>query len=97
MTKTELSEIREEPGWFGGFTRNQANGAIRNGTHIRKCKTEPSDAHGIGEPGIVLGSIQIPGDPRIGYFVEWSRCPNVAVFVIDWKIEAASSSKKKFY
>lgn len=74
------------PGWRGIHTRDEAPGAIRNGTRVRKVKTEPSDAHPIGAMATVLGSMTAP---RVGmiYFVEWDALPRSAVAVVPWKIE----------
>lgn len=86
-------QLREEPGWFGMFTREQARGAIPTGTAIVKCWSEPGDAHEIGERGVVLGSIG-PAPAELAhlstyfYFVEWAGRPRVAVGCIDRKIKA---------
>jgi hypothetical protein len=91
--------LRPYPGWHGVFTRNQAPGAYRNGTRIVKVSVEPSDAHPIGTPGTVLGSIKTD-DPRvlatepsgIAYFVEWDVKRRQAVFVVAGKIRAMTTS-----
>jgi hypothetical protein len=84
--------IREEPGWVGGFTRDQADGALYpNGSRIRKNKGEPKDGTPTGTNGTVLGSIRVPGESP-AYFVEWDNRPRVAVFIVEWKL-ALSMSK----
>lgn len=49
---------------YGGhvFTREEADGAIPNGTVIRKCDADDDDAHPIGTMGVVIGSLK--ADPR---------------------------------
>lgn len=53
-----------EPKRYGNcvFTRHEADGAIPNGTVIRKCDAEDGDAHPIGAMGVVIGSLAT--DPR---------------------------------
>jgi hypothetical protein len=87
--------VREEPGWTGGFTREQADGAIPNGTRVRKCRLESGDAHPVGSLGVVLGSMATPldllpafPDDHFAYFVEWDDHPRMAVGIIASKIEA---------
>ena len=91
----EQLDVRNYPGYFGSFTRQQAAGAIPNGAEIRKVDEEKGDATPIGTTGKVLGSLDVEKiDPsmvvryggRFMYFVEWSDKPGVAVAVIDWKI-----------
>jgi len=89
--------IRSEPGWVGNFTRNQAEGAISNGSQIVKVLQDRGDTHPLGSKGVVLGSIgplspafQITKEfppARYSYFVAWDIEPNVAVVVIDYKIK----------
>lgn len=93
--------LTTEPGMLGVFTRDQAEGAIPNGTVIRKRQSEPGDLTPDGTVGVVLGSIsadgvdqtalaQIPENLRdfdFGYFVEWQSNPKHAVLIIGSKIE----------
>ena len=53
-----------EPKRYGNcvFTRQEAEGAIPNGTVIRKCDAEEGDGHPIGAMGVVIGSLA--ADPR---------------------------------
>lgn len=87
--------ISNHPGYFGFFTRDQAEGAITNGTRIVKANSEPGDGNADGAPGVVLGSLAVDVlqlGPRIAYFVEWDARPRMAVFVADSKVTPASRS-----
>lgn len=83
--------IENHPGWIGGFTRDQAKGAIPNGTRIKKTASEEGDATTDGTLGTVLGSFQSPASMGmlLFYFVEWDDNKRVAVGVMGWKIERA--------
>jgi hypothetical protein len=72
-------------GWGGMHTREQAAGAIPNGTRVRKDVSEDGDSHPVGTRATVLGSLYEP-DLGYGYFVEWEPTPRVAVFVAGFKI-----------
>ena len=89
---TALPKLTEEPGWIGAFTREQAAGALPNGTPIVKVQTENGDAHPVGTLGVVLGSFSHPEilDGQLFYFTEWTHKPRVAVAVVAWKIERAA-------
>jgi hypothetical protein len=94
-----------EEGMTGLFTREQAPGAIPNGTRIMKANSEPEDATRDGELGTVLGSIAATPemvrqarakgypahqpDPQCAYFVEWDHKPKFAVGVTDYRITTA--------
>lgn len=85
------------------FTREEAPGAIANGTMIRKADSEPGDATPAGSIGMVVGSLAAPAsdlsdnelaqmaprfrDSKIAYFIEWANRPNEVVGIIDKKIE----------
>lgn len=56
----------EEPGMLGAFTREQAPGAIPNGTRIVKHYAEAWDANPVGAHGVVLGSMM---DDQLGLLV----------------------------
>lgn len=86
-----LPSIRTEPGWLGGFTREQAIGALPNGTHVVKTRSEEGDHHPDGSRGMVLGSLVTMGE--LIYFVEWQASPHVAVAVMAWKLSAAPCRK----
>ena len=76
---------------FGHYVETQAEGAIANGARVRKRVAEEGDSQPVGAMATVLGSVGPFAEPgtRYGYFVQWDEIPNVAVFVVDWKIEAA--------
>lgn len=54
----------EEEGLMGVFTRDQADGAIPNGSVVEKRHTEPGDMTEDGTKGIVVGSINIADHPE---------------------------------
>jgi hypothetical protein len=83
-------KFQYEPGYQGAFTRDQAEGAITNGSMVVKVKRETGDSHRIGDRATILGSIREPYKPgRIMYFIEWESEPHVAVACIGWKLEQA--------
>lgn len=73
-------------GYAGTFTRNEADGAIRNGTRIKKVWSERGDTHQLGSKGIVLGSLFVPGQ-GYAYFIEWDATPKFAMMAVAKKIE----------
>lgn len=85
-------------GYVGMFTRNQAAGAIPNGSTIRKRNSEPGDANPNGALGVVLGSIDarefdLPAQfagVTYCYFIEWHAYPRKAVGTTDIKVESAT-------
>lgn len=90
-----LPGMRSEPGWIGEFSRDQATGAIENGTAVAKIKSEPEDTHQDGAMATVLGSLAVPEDLRAEYpcefvyWVEWYDTPRCAVFVGGHRIRRA--------
>lgn len=76
--------VRPHIGWHGQFTTAQAEGALPNGTRIRKVRSEPNDANRDGATGRVLGSLAARG--LLGYFIEWDAMPRLAVFVASHRI-----------
>lgn len=82
--------IKYEEGYYGAFTREQAEGAIPNGTRIIKTNSEKGDGRQDGVGGVVLGSMD-GGDMGICYFVEWDDAPKFAVGVIALKIKTADA------
>jgi hypothetical protein len=94
-TEDEMREdypIREEPGWYGAFTRAQAPGAWPNGATVEKILSEPRDPTPDGARGQVLGSL----DPEsmagvILYFVEWTAQPKVAVACLSRKLRLVAA------
>lgn len=90
-----MMKLGNHPGWYGAFTREQAEGAIPNGTRIVKAKCDEGDANPIGTPGKVLGSIANTGvvedyeHVKFLYFIEWENNRLVAVGLVDYKIARA--------
>ncbi len=80
-----MINLREHPGYRGMFTRDEAEGAYRNGTRVIKTASEPGDGHPVGATATVLGSISHP-PLGIMYFVEWDRTPKFAIAVLATKI-----------
>jgi len=77
-------------------SREQAPGAIPNGTLVEKCRTEPGDTHRDGERGTVYGSMGPAPVPGLGercyvYWVEWERHPGIPVAVADYRIRRVGS------
>lgn len=92
-TNTDMMEefnIDVHPGYMGVFTRDQAVGAIPNGTRIVKTKSEPGDSHPDGTPGTVLGSFRVDDQPAF-YFVEWDCKPRIAVALAGHRIKEADA------
>ena len=87
-----LESVRNERGWSGAFTRQQAPNAMANGTRVVKATFESGDAHALGAKGTVLGSVAIPplpGQPmHLFYFIEWDDRPRMAVGCTHLKIRA---------
>lgn len=86
--------FRPERGWVGHFTRDQAAGAMPNGTRVRKSEFKPGDAHPIGALATVIGSIRAPvnGEDQLAYFVEFDDLPKHAVGIMPWRIEEAPTA-----
>jgi hypothetical protein len=71
---------RKFPGYTGLHVRDEAPGALPNGTRVRKVASDPADKHRNGDLGTVLGSMSAPL-VGVGYFVEWDDSPRQAVFI----------------
>lgn len=86
-----MDTIRHEPGWTGGFSRNEVPGAWKNGTRVVKTASESGDSHPDGTPGTILGSIAYAAvrNGAICYFVEWDSAPKVAVACMAFKVRPA--------
>lgn len=90
--------LKNEPGWTGSFSRAEAEGALRNGTRVRKLIMEEGDTHPVCAPGTVLGSLAVPAElsrgqrhqVRFFYYVEWDMSPKEACAVMDYKIVDAT-------
>jgi hypothetical protein len=83
--------IRLYPGYVGLHTREQAPGAMPNGTRVVKVMFEKGDTHPIGSIGTVLGSLTADPNPVVPgvehfYFIEWDDQPRLAVGVVNLKI-----------
>jgi hypothetical protein len=61
------------------FTRNQAEGALSNGTRIEKTNSEPGDGHCDGAAGTIIGSIAAMVVPGFVYFVAWDEEPGAGL------------------
>jgi hypothetical protein len=77
--------IRLYPGYEGVFTRDEAPGAIPNGTRIVKVWSENDKETPVGTNGTVLGSISHP-NVGLAYFIEWDSRPRQAVLNVEKKI-----------
>lgn len=95
----KLPKIDMYPGYVGAFTKDEAVGAIPNGSTIMKSRSEDGDATPDGTFGVVLGSIdgslidaaiEKKTGTKFMYFVEWDNRPGFAVSVADFKIARAS-------
>jgi hypothetical protein len=77
--------LRSFPGYIGLHSRDEAPGAIPNGTKVRKVASKPDDIHQDGALATVLGSIHYP-KVGFGYYVEWDSHPRIAVFVAGHRV-----------
>jgi hypothetical protein len=66
-----------------------ANGALPNGTRVRKTVMEPADGTPIGAAGRVLGSTAMPpsNPPGFGYLIAWEGPPPYRGFTTGRKLE----------
>ena len=75
-----------------GFTRNEAPGALRNGTLVEKVNSKPGDTHQDGARATIVGSLgphkwSAPHPTsKYGYFVVWDDIPGVPVFIAGERI-----------
>jgi hypothetical protein len=88
--------IKKYHGYEVPFSRKQVKDAkFKNGTYVRKVKSvtgDEHDEHGVGEIGLVLGSISTDAIPRVvGYFVSFNDKPKYPVLVLEAKLEAAEA------
>jgi hypothetical protein len=85
-----LKKYADETDLLAAVVREEAEGAYPNGTRVTKTERAPSDAHGPGDEGTVLGSIgpsEFEGHENgYGYFVEWDDLPGVPVFTASWRL-----------
>lgn len=98
----------QEPDKYGPsvFTREEAPGALPNGTLVRKTYEEEGDATPLGTVGTLIGSLPndtsiIPArervniDPQIlasefAYFIEWRSSPHTVIGCMSAKVEKAT-------
>lgn len=77
------------------FTRNEAKGALPNGTRICKTCSQPGDTHPDGTQGTVIGSMgpvfipEFPNDAYF-YFVEWDSLPGLPCGIAQHRIARVS-------
>ena len=80
------------------FSREEAQGAMPNGTLVEKQNTEAGDGHPDGERGEIVGSMGPLDDPvlgcRYGYFVMWDGTPGIPVFVMETKVKKYETKLK---
>ena len=73
-------------------TTEQAEGAIPNGSRVRKVNSQPTDFHQDGALGTVLGSLINPGlehkffHIKYLYFIEWDSHRGIPVAIVSFKI-----------
>jgi len=81
-------DLKNEPGWAGYFTRQEVDGALKNGTRVVKAISENGNRQPNGTPGVILGSMSRPGikSGEVCYFVEWASMPRCAVAVMSFKL-----------
>jgi hypothetical protein len=95
--------IGYEDGIMGALSRNEADGALPNGTAIVKTNSEDGDGTPDGTRGVVLGSLpaseqafaeaNVPLDmrhPPYFYFVEFADLPKVSIGIMGAKIRKAT-------
>lgn len=96
MPKRHLHTVKI-PAGFAVYMREQAEGAIPNGTPIVKVNSEPEDTHKDGAPGVVVGSLACPPALRkqsgeaFFYFIEWDDLPGTPIGAIASKVQVADS------
>lgn len=73
-----------------GYSTNEAEGAIPNGSLVEKVAGDPDDVHRLGSRATVVGSIDTKEVPEFEdefcYFVEWEDTKGIPVFVSGHKI-----------
>jgi len=79
----------------GQHTHGHVDGAVPNGTRMRKIHSRGDDAHRDGAPCTVIGSGMAEsrsGVVTIGYFVTWDDRPGIACFVVSKRLEPAEGN-----
>lgn len=88
--------ITTHEGYYGIFSKNEAEGAWPNGTRVRKVNSQDGDGHLDGSLGTILGSYKNTHktEPKFEdvaylYWVEWDDMPKVPIGTISTKLEKA--------
>jgi hypothetical protein len=73
-------------------TKEQARGALPNGTRVRKVGTRAGDGHANGALGTIEGSLgpldkDAPHGPIYAYCVKWDDTPNIPCWVSSPRVE----------
>jgi hypothetical protein len=99
MKRRLIPILRDYPGYTGKFIRDQALGAISNGTRVAKINSVHGDTVGDGELGTIVGSLDIvKAAPSLAdqyraeflYFIEWDSMPRHIASVRDFRVGRAS-------
>lgn len=88
-----IGELKDLPGYIGKHTQDRAQGALVNGTRVRKIRSDSSDTHKDGALATILGSMGLPDKKLCVYFVEWDDVPGYAVAIAGYRIEAVEQQK----
>ena len=87
----KLSDLRPDEIITMVCTFEQAEGAIPNGTLVRKIGSGPTDSHQDGAVARIVGSLggKLSGHLKIpyAYFVLWEDKPTVPCFIAGTRIE----------
>jgi hypothetical protein len=78
--------LGDYPGYLGVHTQDQADGALPNGTRVKKVTFEKGDSHPIGSLATVLGSLESGIEPPYLYFIEFDDMPRFAIGIASNKI-----------
>ena len=71
------------------WTRDEAWGAMRNGTVIEKCNSQPGDSFPDGTRGMIVGSQIIKVEHF--YFILWEPMPKVPIAISMHRIRPVKS------
>jgi len=83
-------------GLAGDHTTDEAEGAMKNGTRVRKTQWRDGDTQAVGATARIVGSFAVPAELlekfgfRYMYFVEWDATRGVAVLVAENALETVS-------
>lgn len=76
------------------YVPGQAEGAVPNGTRVRKVRSEPGDTFEDGVEGVILASHMISGE--FGYFVAFDEYPEVPCFIVGHRLMAVAELPEGF-